>query len=66
MYNLLFALFLFGMLISLCSRALARAMRHETPLREREAALIVALSIGCLAALQAGTAAVYRMQLIGF
>lgn len=66
MYNLLFALFLFGMLISLCSKALTRALRQEVPLNGREAALMVALSIGCLAALQVGAAAVYRAPLLSF
>lgn len=63
MFNLLFSLFLFGMLITLCSRAFTRAYRQQQPLTGKEAALLVALAIGCLAALTAGANAVYRVPL---
>lgn len=66
MLNLLFALFLFGMLVVLCSRALSRALNNQQPLNSKELAMLVALSIGCMAALHAGVAAVYRTQLISF
>ncbi|WP_299449280.1 hypothetical protein [uncultured Phascolarctobacterium sp.] len=64
MLNILFALFLFGMLVVLCAKAFTRALRSEQPLNSKEAALLIALSIGCLAALNAGVNAVYHTQLI--
>lgn len=66
MLNLLFALFMFGMLIVLCGKAIMRALNQQQPLNSKEAALLIALSIGCLIALNAGASAVYRTQLIVF
>lgn len=66
MLNILFALFLFGMLVSLCIKAFMRALNNQEPLNAKEAALLVALSIGCLVALSAGANAVYRTPLIFF
>lgn len=66
MLNILFALFLFGMLITLCRRIFKRAFSEQQSITMQEIALLVALSIGCLAALHAGAAAVYRAQLLSF
>lgn len=66
MLNLLFALFMFGMLIVLCAKAITRAIRQQQPLSSKEAALLIALSLGCMLALNAGASAVYRTQLIVF
>ncbi len=66
MLNLLFALFLFGMLVTLCSKAIVRALNQQQPLNSKEAALLIALSLGCMIALNAGASAVYRTQLIVF
>lgn len=63
MLNILFALFLFGMLLVLCGKAIHRASKQQQPLNSREAALLIALSLGCLIALSAGASAVYRTQL---
>lgn len=64
MLNLLFSLFLFGMLIALCSKAIKRAINDQQPLNSKEASLLIALSLGCLIALNAGVSAVYRTQLV--
>lgn len=66
MLNLLFALFMFGMLIVLCVKAITRAIKQQQPLSSKEAALLIALSLGCMLALNAGASAVYRTQLIVF
>ncbi len=63
MLNIFFALFLFGMLVVLCSKILLRLINQQQPINSKEAALLIALSIGCLLALSAGSAAVYRMPL---
>ena len=64
MLNILFALFLFGMLVTLCIKAVSRVRLQQEPLNSKETALLVALSIGCLLALNAGVSAVYRTQII--
>ena len=63
MLNILFALFLFGMLVVLCIKAIMRAIKQQVPLNAKEAALMVALSLGCLVALSAGVSYVYHTQL---
>ncbi len=63
MLNILFALFLFGMLVVLCGKAINRALKQQQPLNSKEAALLIALSLGCLIALSAGASAVYRTQI---
>ena len=63
MLNILFALFLFGMLLSLCVKAFMRALNDQEPLSVKETALLVALAIGCLTALGAGVNAVYHVPL---
>lgn len=63
MLNLLFSLFLFGMLVVLCAKAIYRAMHNQQPLHPKELALLIALSLGCLLAMSAGASAVYRTQL---
>ena len=54
MLNIFFSLFLLGMLIVLCGKAISRAMHQQQPLNSKEAALLIALSLGCLFALNAG------------
>lgn len=66
MLNIFFALFLFGMLVVLCIKAIMRTLNQQIPLNGKEAALLVALSIGCLAALSAGVQAIYKTQLFYF
>ena len=63
MLNIFFSLFLLGMLVVLCGKAIRRAM-HQQPLNSKEAALLIALSLGCLFALNAGVSAVYKTQLL--
>lgn len=48
MLNIFFSLFLLGMLIVLCGKAISRAMHQQQPLNSKEAALLIALSLGCL------------------
>lgn len=64
MLNILFALFMFGMLLVLCGKAINRMLHQQQPLNSKEAALLIALSLGCLIALNAGASAVYRTQLL--
>lgn len=64
MLNIFFSLFLLGMLIVLCGKAISRAMHQQQPLNSKEAALLIALSLGCLFALNAGVSAVYKTQLL--
>lgn len=66
MLNIFFSLFLFGMLITLCIRVFTKAVKLQQPVNSKEAALMVALSLGCLLALNAGASAVYHTQLISF
>ena len=66
MLNIFFSLFLFGMLITLCIRVFTKAVKLQQPVNSKEAALLVALSLGCLLALNAGASAVYHTQLITF
>ena len=66
MLNIFFALFLFGMLVTLCIRVFTKAVKQQQPINSKEAALLVALSLGCLLALNAGASAVYHTQLIAF
>lgn len=66
MLNIFFSLFLFGMLVVLCIKAFIRALHQQQPLNGKEAALLVALSIGCLAALSAGTQSIYKIPLFYF
>ena len=66
MLNIFFALFLFGMLVTLCIKVFNRAVKQQQPVNSKEAALLVALSLGCLLALTAGASAVYHTQLITF
>ena len=54
MLNIFFALFLFGMLVTLCIKVFTRAVKQQQPVNSKEAALLVALSLGCLLALNAG------------
>ncbi len=66
MLNILFALFLFGMLIVLCVKAIARVVTNQQPLNVKECALLVALSVGCLIALATGAHSVYNVNLLAF
>lgn len=63
MLNIFFALFMFGMLVVLCIKVIFRALKHQKPLHTKEAALLIALSIGCLLALNAGVSSVFHTQL---
>ena len=66
MLNIFFALFLFGMLVVLCAKAIIRVLNKQQPLNTKEAALLIALSIGCLLALNAGVSSVFHTQLMFF
>ena len=64
MLNIFFSLFLLGMLVVLCGKAIRRAMHQQQPLNSKEAALLIALSLGCLFALNAGVSDDYNPQLL--
>ena len=63
MYNIFFALFLFGMLITNSIRIFRRAIYEEEPATTQEYALLFALAIGCMIALQLGAKSVYGVGL---
>ena len=54
MLNILFAFFLFGMLCVLCGKGIYRVYKHQQGFTTKEYALLVALSIGTLAAIYMG------------
>lgn len=60
MLNILFACFLFGMLISRCIKIFRRASGKKIGMTVQELAFMVALAIGSLIALNAGSMAVYH------
>lgn len=63
MYNILFGLFLFGMLVSNSIRIFRRAIKEDIPASPQEYALLLALAIGSMIALQLGCRAVYGVGL---
>lgn len=65
MLNILFALFLFGMLLSLCSRILTRASQTgELTINDQELAFLLALALGSYIALHAGAASIYGPNIL--
>ena len=54
MLNILFAFFLFGMLCVLCGKGIYRVYKYQKGFTPKEYALLVALSIGTLAAIYMG------------
>ena len=54
MLNILFAFFLFGMLCVLCGKGIYRVYKYQQGFSPQEYALLVALSIGTLAAIYMG------------
>ena len=54
MLNILFAFFLFGMLCVLCGKVIYRVYKYQQGFSPQEYALLVALSIGTLAAIYMG------------
>lgn len=60
MLNILFACFLFGMLIARCIRVFRRAAAEKAGMTVQELAFMIALAIGSLIALNAGSMAVYH------
>lgn len=63
MYNIYFALFLFGMLVTNSIRIFHRAIKEEQPATAQEYAMLIALAIGSMIALQLGCKAVYGVGL---
>ena len=63
MYNIYFALFLFGMLVTNSIRIFRRAINEEQPATAQEYAMLLALAIGSMIALQLGCKAVYGVGL---
>lgn len=64
MLNIYFGIFMLGMVLSLCLKAYKRVKAEEPPFTEQEFALIIALAIGILMALEAGSQLVYRSSVI--
>lgn len=63
MYNIYFALFLFGMLVTNSIRIFHRAIKEEQPATAQEYAMLIALAVGSMIALQLGCKAVYGVGL---
>jgi len=66
MYNIYFALFLFGMLVTNSIRIFRRALNEEVPATAQEYALLLALAVGCMIALARGAKSVYGVNLLFF
>lgn len=64
MYNIFFALFLFGMLISNSIRIFLRATREDIPATPQEYALLLALAVGSMIALSLGAKSAYGVNLL--
>lgn len=54
MINILFAIFLFGLLCGICGKGIYRAIKYKQSLSSKEYALLAALIIGIMIALYAG------------
>lgn len=63
MYNIFFGLFLFGMLVANSIRIFRRALKEDVPATSQEYAMLLALAIGSMIALQLGCKAVYGVGL---
>lgn len=64
MLTIYFGIFMFGMILSLCYKAYTRIQSEEPPFSEQEFALLIALAIGVMMALEAGAQIVYRTSVI--
>lgn len=63
MLNILFSLFLFGMLVSASIRVFRKAVKEGQPVTAQELALLVALCLGSLIALHRGAYTLYGVSL---
>lgn len=63
MLNILFSLFLFGMLVSASVRFFRKAVKEGQPVTAQELALLVALCLGSLIALHRGAYTLYGVSL---
>ena len=54
MINILFAIFLFGVLCAICAKGIYRAIKYKQFLSVKEYALLTALVIGIMIALYTG------------
>ncbi len=54
MINILFAIFLFGVLCAICAKGIYRAIKYKHSLSVKEYALLTALVIGIMIALYTG------------
>ena len=54
MINILFAIFLFGVLCAICAKGIYRAIKYKQSLSSQEYALLTALAISIIIALYAG------------
>lgn len=60
MINILFAIFLFGLLCALCAKAIYRAIKHQQPLCSKDYATLTALVIGIMIALYVGGSSIAK------
>lgn len=63
MLNILFSLFLFGMLVTGSYKVYQKAVKEGQPITAQELALLVALCIGSLIALHRGAYTLYGVSL---
>lgn len=54
MINILFAIFLFGVLCAICAKGIYRAIKYKQSLSNQDYALLTALVIGIMIALYTG------------
>lgn len=58
MINILFAIFLFGVLCAICAKGIYRAIKYKQSLSSQEYALLTALAISIIIALYAGISSI--------
>ncbi len=58
MINILFAIFLFGVLCAICAKGIYRAIKYKQSLSSQEYALLTALAISIIIALYAGVSSI--------
>lgn len=66
MINILFAIFLFGVLCAICAKGIYRAIKYKQSLSVKEYALLTALVIGIMIALYTGCGDIMNKKPIKF
>lgn len=60
MINILFAIFLFGVLCAICAKGIYRAIKYKQSLSSQEYALLTALVIGIMITLYTGGSSIAK------